>query len=362
MHLNTQDTYIIAISLALFICLTFCLIPIAKLTGLLDQPNNRKKHRHATPLIGGITLYCTTLLAVLFTPLNYLPYLSFFLGGGLLLIVGIIDDKYDISPRIRLLSQAISGYLLIFPGHLTLSSFGDLFNTGQPILFHLSAPVITIVAVIGYINAMNMLDGQDGLLGGVSFIILCWLALIAYATSQQDTYTMLLILLSALAGFLLFNYRWPWYKQAKIFMGDAGSTLIGFTCAWFAIKLNQITPPAENIYPVTFLWILAYPIFDIASTIIRRLIEKKSPFRPDRGHLHHLLEQMGLKHTASTWVLYILTFVCGAYGLLGSRYGLKESTLFYSFIGSLLVYITFVIVIYRQKQLDSSPVQTKEWQ
>ena len=146
-------------------------------------------------------------------------------------------------------------------------------------------------------------------------------------------------------GFLIFNYRWPWLKQAIVFMGDAGSTLLGFICVWFSIFLSQSNHITQTIRPVAFFWIMAFPLCDIAGAMTRRLLNKKSPIRPDRGHLHHIIHRLGVDIELSTPILYLFSFVCGAYGVLGELLGLSEFFLFNSFIVLLFFYIAFVTMI-----------------
>ena len=145
-------------------------------------------------------------------------------------------------------------------------------------------------------------------------------------------------------GFLVFNFRIPGRKQAIIFMGDAGSTILGYIMVWFSLFLSQTTHTVSHVRFVAFLWIIALPLFDFFSAVIRRLLSKKTPLRSDRGHLHHVILRLGLHVSLSTPLLYIFAIVCGAVGVVGELNGISESILFLLFITICIVYFIFVTV------------------
>lgn len=334
------------LSLIISILMVKTLIPIATRIGLVDHPNERKQHNSSTPLVGGIAILIAIVVSLFFLKFSLYPYRSLFLGAAILVIVGVLDDLKDISPKVRLVVQLLAGFSIVYPGGILLQSFGDIFGLGYNLKLHsLDSCVLTVFATVGMINAMNMLDGQDGLLGGVSLIQIGWLAALCFLSRLYQPFYVLLIICGALMGFLIFNYRWPWLKQAIVFMGDAGSTLLGFICAWFAIFLSQSIHLTHAIRPVAFVWIMAFPLCDITGAMIRRILNKKSPIRPDRGHLHHIIQRLGFNVELSTPMLYLFSFLCGAYGVVGELLGLSDFILFMSFVVLLFFYIVFVTMI-----------------
>jgi UDP-GlcNAc:undecaprenyl-phosphate/decaprenyl-phosphate GlcNAc-1-phosphate transferase len=343
--------FLVVLPLIISIVMINTLIPIAKRIGLVDHPNDRKHHRNSIPLVGGVAILIAIAISILFLNVSLLPYRSLFIGSGILVIVGVLDDMQDISPKVRLLMQFLAATSLLYPGNLVLHSLGDIFTTGDNI--HINsflAIIVTLLAVIGMINAMNMLDGQDGLLGGIALIQLGWLAVLSYFAHALESLSLLLITCGALLGFLFFNYRSPWLKQAVVFMGDAGSTLMGFICAWFAIYLSQTVHTSPVVRPVVFLWVLALPLCDIIGAMIRRVLNKQSPIRPDRGHLHHVIERLGVRVELSTPLLYAFSFCCGGFGFLGELLGLHDDFLLAGFVILVIFYVLFVVAV--NKVLD----------
>jgi UDP-GlcNAc:undecaprenyl-phosphate GlcNAc-1-phosphate transferase len=175
-----------------------------------------------------------------------------------------------------------------------------------------------------------MLDGVDGLVGTVA---LCQLALILFLSYQSgillDT-QVIWILIAAILGYLWFNFPLPGRKHAKVFMGDAGSMFLGFALVWFSIYLSQ--PPHRVASPTTFLWILIVPLFDITGVICRRLLHKKSPIRPDREHIHHLLEALGFSKFWTVIFLGLITLIFGGLAIAAYHYKINAGIVFLVFL------------------------------
>lgn len=323
-----------------FICL---LRPIAFKLKLVDEPNHRKLHANATPLIGGIAIFLAFMLVVLMLPISLLPYRTLLLGMSILIIVGILDDFYDISPKLRLLIQIFCAALIVFPGHMVLGHWGYIFSASKPFMLPFPiAAIFTILFVVGFLNATNMLDGQDGLVGGICIVELLGFVYICYKLAIAHALAMQLVMIGCLLGFLIFNFRGFGRKQAAVFLGDNGSTLLGYFIAWFAVYLSQDSMNADQFPPVLFLWILAYPVFDMIGSIIRRLIYKQSPLRPDRGHFHHLLHRIGIRVEFSSPILYLFSIVLSMAGFLLLQYGVSQQV---SFIIYITVMIAFAVLL-----------------
>jgi UDP-GlcNAc:undecaprenyl-phosphate GlcNAc-1-phosphate transferase len=219
------------------------------------------------------------------------------------------------------------------PHHL-----GDLFGLGEVELGGWAVP-FTLFGAVGVINAFNMLDGLDGLAGGVALVAVGWLivlCLTAPTLLQQGDISALLALVAAVAGFLAFNLRHPWQARARVFMGDAGSTMLGFVLSWFMVHLSQGDRAA--MAPMTAVWILALPLMDTIAVMFRRIRAGRSPFAADRQHLHHLLLGYGLSEGQVTIWLLGGAFVTGGLGVLANELDVPDYWQFYIFAAVFLLY------------------------
>lgn len=269
---------------------------------LVDLPDhNRKVHVDAKPLVGGLGIVAgvmTTML--LFFPV--VKYISLMFSILLILGIGVLDDRFDISFKFRFLAQiAATAITMNYFKGMHLHSFGNLLGLGQIDTGVLVVP-ITIFCVLGVINAINMIDGLDGLAGTISLVAFGGFAFLAWMNDMPSFTLLGLTFAGALAAFLKYN----WYPS-KLFMGDAGSMTLGFVLAFFAIQLTQ--KPGGNVAPVAALLILAIPVTDTLVVMTRRMMQKKSPFSPDKTHMHHVLHQMGLGHSSVVIIMGSLTMI-----------------------------------------------------
>lgn len=315
---------------------TFVLTPLTNRLGLVDTPNHRKVHDGKIPLVGGIAMFATTALAALF----FVPSSSemgFLLAAcALLTMTGSIDDRYDIHYQTRLGVQAVSTCLLIWGANTTLTSFGDLFGFGSIQLGWLSIPV-TILAGIGMINAFNMIDGIDGLSGGLSLITAAALYFLIGDKIADGASDILLLMIGALAAYLIMNLHIFPKWTPKIFMGDAGSMVLGFIITAFLIRYSQGTK--QIMMPVTALWLVAVPLMDIFVTCIRRVKHKKSPFHPDKTHVHHIFMRAGFSKTTTLLLILVFHGIAVSIGILIEV--LLKSPLI-SFIGFVLLFFAYL--------------------
>jgi UDP-GlcNAc:undecaprenyl-phosphate GlcNAc-1-phosphate transferase len=306
----------------------------------VDHPCTRKRHGHPTPLVGGVGMFLAFCIGVLLLPVrpDDLPVL---LGGmTLLMLVGLYDDIHHLRPVIRFLIQGSAVLLMAFVGHLSIGELGNLFGFGGIHLDWLSLP-FTIIGVIGVINAMNMIDGLDGLAGGTALIAVFWLLVFLLGAPLVDhgNVGVLLVLAMAIVGFLVHNIRHPWRARATVFMGDAGSTMLGFVLGWFLVDLSQGQRAVMD--PITAVWILAIPLMDTVSVMVRRVLAGQSPCAADRRHLHHLLLDSGLSHGRVVAVMLGLTFVLGGLGVLADALDIPSPVRFYAFFGLSCLYLFF---------------------
>jgi UDP-GlcNAc:undecaprenyl-phosphate/decaprenyl-phosphate GlcNAc-1-phosphate transferase len=211
------------------------------------------------------------------------------------------------------------------------------------------ALLFTLFGVIGVINAFNMIDGLDGLAGGTALIATGWLVVVCLSapTNHPDDLGALLVLAAVLAGFLVFNLRGPWRSRASVFMGDAGSTMLGFVLSWFLIHLSK--GDQAVMAPITAVWILALPLLDTLTVMTRRIIAGQNPFAADRQHVHHLLLGRGLTDAQVTATLLVLTFVTGGLGVLAHWLAVPHCLQFYAFGAAFLLHFRLTTAVLRRQ-------------
>jgi UDP-GlcNAc:undecaprenyl-phosphate GlcNAc-1-phosphate transferase len=349
MHYGTS--FIIAFSITAI--LLFELKPLALRIGLVDQPNNeRKHHKGKIPMIGGIAMFCGFMLALLTLDQPLTGLRTLIGGASILIIVGVLDDFHDLSAKIRFIAQIFVGLLMSINGEVILNDLGAIgLNTVPVELGYFLALPLTILAVIMAINAVNMVDGIDGLAGGLSLITISALSFISWKAGLEQMFSILVLLIATVLAFLRFNLRYLGQLRAKVFMGDAGSMFLGFVIVWFLISLSQGEQRAMP--PVTVLWIFALPLLDTGTITIRRLLKGKSPFAADREHLHHLLLDTGLTVTKTLLIILGLAICFALIGLLGLYLGVQENIMFWAFIGIFTIYFFISQHYLAQKKLSN---------
>ncbi len=307
--------------------------PLAVRLGLVDRPGGRKHHKGNIPLIGGIGMFFGLAFSLLTLNISLSNYRCFIAGCALLVITGVLDDFRELTPRARLIIQFIVALLMVTWGNNVLSQIGNLFSFGIISLHYFAWPV-TILAVLAVINAVNMTDGTDGLAGTISWIELVYLAWLAHHTSQFTDLHIIYVVLAALTAFLFFNF--PLFQKAKIFMGDSGSMMLGFVLVWFSVGLSQDFLGAS---PVTFLWILAVPLWDISSVVINRVLKGYSPLKADRAHLHHILLEKNFSPLQVTLIIGGFSALMGFIGMMGEIYAIPEWIMFGWFLLIFMLYV-----------------------
>lgn len=328
---------VIALIASLF-CI-WLLRPLAMRLGLVDRPSERKLHKQEVPLTGGIAMFFGFCFALLSLHQSLYPYRGMLAGSSILVLIGVVDDFRDLGSKLRLCGQLLAALLLVIWGSVVLHNWGDLFFLGA-IKSGLWAIPITAFVVIANINAMNMVDGQDGLAGGVALGQALLLLLLSTQLHRYVDQQLLTILIVLLVVFLAFNMRFPWRKRASVFMGDAGSTFIAFLLAWFAIDLSQQN--VGLIKPITVLWIMSFPIYDLINVTGHRIRQRKPLLVASRDHFHHVLHVAGLNASLSTILLCTLSLVLGVVGLLLNYVGVPEGLQFMLWVAGLIFYIYIV--------------------
>ena len=316
------------------------LAPRAERYGLVDCPaGGRKDHAGSTPTVGGLAivfgLAATALLAQFATQVHA----AFWAGLLLIALTGTLDDLVDLQPAIKFAVQIVAALLMIYWGGLILLSLGELLSD-KPLMLGRFAVPLTVFAVIGVVNAINLSDGADGLGGGLAFISVFWISVMGAASAHAGTLTLSLALLGCIAAFLAFNLRTPWRSRAAIFLGDAGSLSLGYALAWLTINAAQ--PQAQLFPPVIAIWLVAIPISDTIVCMSRRLLKGKNPFHADRTHLHHILIDLGMPVGRAVAFIHAIAFVLAAAGTAGWALGIKEHHMFYTAMAVFALYIVLV--------------------
>lgn len=304
--------------------------------GFVDEPGGRKDHADAVPPIGGLVIFSVYMIATLVSAPDFSLALSsfwpLFVALAVLLVVGAVDDYAHMNPWVKFTAQFAAAFLIVLPGGAQLTHLGNLFGFGNFNLGFMTIP-FSVIATVLLINAINLMDGLDGLAAGKSFVVFLWLAIAAVVAGQWGALLPLLPLMGALAAFLFYNMRHPLRGHASVFLGDAGSMALGLIIAWFAIGLAQDPDPV--LVPISAAWILALPIMDTCAQFYRRARAGRHPFSPDRGHFHHHFVHAGVPVGRSTTMILLLAFALGAIGYVGIWIGVPPWILTITWIGLL---------------------------
>lgn len=317
--------------------------PIAVSIDLVDKPGGRKQHDGAIPLIGGLAMFAGIFLAgYLF--LDQSPFIRIFmLGSAMIVFMGAMDDRYDISARFRLVAQFLIASLFVYGLQLNVGSFGNLLGLGDIHLGWLGYP-FSLLAIIAVINAINMLDGIDGLVGGLGLTSFFGLSLLFFDGGNINFAFLCFILIGALMAFLLFNvWGKPSHKRLKkVFMGDAGSMFVGLALS--VLLLNGANSEIAAFTPVTALWFVLLPMTDMVTLMYRRIKRGKSPLAPDRTHIHHILMRAGF---SSRQTLYIMLFVQLVLVSIGTVFNFMPDAEAISFSSCLLFVLAYQLLMKR---------------
>ena len=318
--------------------------------GLLAHPGPRKNHEGAVPAVGGLAMgaaflaaYAVTGLAASLSPL-LAAALAITLAGG------VLDDRRELRSLPKFGFQIAAATLLAASGDALLTHLGHLVS---PQLFTLGrwAIPLTVFALVGVMNAINMADGVDGLAGALTLAACINFGAAVSLAGDGPEFGAICIAAGATLGFLLFNARSPLRRRATVFMGDSGSLLLGLLLGWFAVRLAMAERPA--LAPITAVWILALPIGDTVTLLVRRALRGRSPFRADRQHLHHILLELGLSPGRTVAALVFISFALGAASLAAAALKVPEYVMFYLYLAGLVTYGIAADVLCRRLNLNS---------
>lgn len=315
------------------LALVYLLRGLAHRIGLVDHPGGRKAHACPTPTLGGLAMFVAVFLA-LYLRSAFPENIKLLIDcSALLVALGTLDDKFNLPVGLRLIAQVFLTLVVIVGAGGMISHLGSIFGVGD-IQLGLFAVPFSVVALVGGINAMNMIDGADGMAGKMALITIIGAGLILYMSGNYEDLPFAFAIVGALIGFLVFNSR-IFMRRAWIFMGDAGSMWLGLVLGWFMV---QVTYGKNGAEPAIVLWLFGIPLIDTLCVIIRRLKRRVSPFSADRTHIHHVFEHNGLSVRSAVLLLTLIQTVLVGIGVFFYMTQAPADLIFGSFVTLMVVY------------------------
>jgi len=321
--------YLASIILSMF--LTIVLIPIFKKLAIrlniMDIPNKRKLHLNPIPKTGGLAMAFGIFAPVILWGPESELLTAILMGASVVFLFGTIDDLKGINYQVKLSGQLIAALIVVFYGGIKIKIIGTFCGYDLILSDWYSIP-LTIFVIVGVINAFNLSDGLDGLAGGISLLSFICIGYLAYQADQIIICFLAVAITGSIIGFLRYNTH-----PAILFMGDAGSQIIGFFAITLVLSLTQAHNPLCRLLPLI---LMGYPVLDTLTVFVKRISKGNSPFIADKGHFHHKFIYLGLSHNEAVLLIYILQA-----GLISLGYVFR----FYSEVFILMLYLAFAGVI-----------------
>ena len=328
------------------------LVPIFKKVafhiGALDYPNQRRLNKVAMPTIGGVAVFLSFLLGVMLYLKPSSEMNAILISSFIILLTGFIDDIKPIPAKYQFIGQLLAVFALVFYGHMTIDVL-----TIPNITINLTTPwnqIVTILFMLGIINAIDLSDGMDGLSSGISiiyFITIIIIANIIGTLGNIDT-SIAILMIGSLLGFLVYNF-----PPAKLYIGDSGSNFMGLMVATTAIYGYKLATFTSLIIPLA---ILATPIIDVLFSILRRSLKKENPFTtPDKEHLHHQLLKLKFSTKTSLMIIYFINLCFSAVSILYVLNHVKAALVLYTLLMILFLFIvlkTDIVFPHRKDKKD----------
>ena len=300
-------------------------VRIAKAKGLVVRPNKRMSHTGEVPNIGGLNICFSFILTYLLFEYDQLSQSQFFLIGLFaIMAVGFIDDVLVLTPLTKLLGETLAGIALVGFADLRITHLHGIFGIEQ--IGIIPSYAISLFILIAIINAVNLIDGIDGLASGLG-ILYCLFFAVYFGLAGETSWSILgICMIGALAVFFIYNV---FGHREKIFMGDSGSLLLGYLLTAFVFRFCEINAYHEvpewlhmNAAPAVAICVLTIPIFDTIRVSLTRIKHHRSPFQPDKNHIHHLLLRTGLNHIQTTCVLLSVSVLFIGLAILGRNWNI----------------------------------------
>jgi UDP-GlcNAc:undecaprenyl-phosphate/decaprenyl-phosphate GlcNAc-1-phosphate transferase len=297
--------FIIPLAIAFFA--TPLVLKYAVRKGAVDVPNERKLHEGSKPILGGISLYVAIVVATLIFYELGAKVIALLGSLTIIVIIGVIDDLYDLRPYQKLLGQFAAAVILV---NYSVTSYRPILEFLDDILaYRIISFIVVIVWIVAITNAFNLIDGLDGLATGTAVIIGGFLIILSIVYVNYLTLGISIILVGSCLGFLPFNFQ-----PAKIFLGDTGSMLLGFTLAAVFLFNVDFTVSRTMLFGVVFLFI--YPTIDLVYAVIRRIRSGTHIFKADSNHIHHQILRKGIPVRYVVYILCLGSFLIGVAGML----------------------------------------------
>lgn len=321
------------VSLGLALGLTPLVKKFAIKVGAVDVPNARKVHTRIMPRLGGLGIFLSFVIT-LFLLLPFLPDIftvrevnfikAFLVGGTLTILLGALDDRFDLPAKLKFLAQIATACVVVFVFDIRLEFANIPFHTYGAVETWVAIP-FTILWIVGVTNAINLIDGLDGLAAGVSAIAIGTIAVMAFLMGNIVVALICLLLLGSIIGFLYFNFH-----PAKIFMGDSGALFLGFSLSLLSLLGFKQVAIVSFLTPLI---LIGVPLSDTMFAIVRRWMQKKPIFSPDKGHLHHCLRELGFSHRQTVLIIYGIAAFFGVLAIIQSSAAMYNAN-----------WVTFVVI------------------
>lgn len=332
----------VLVSFIIGLCFMPLVIDIAKKRNFVVKPNKRTSHEGIIPNIGGINIFISFFLTVFMFSYGIINQLQFIIVGVfIILIVGFVDDLIDIKASWKLFGQLVSAFFLIIVADIRLSHLHGFMGINELSLF--TSYSLSFFVFIVIINALNLIDGVDGLASGLGVLYSIFFAIYFNQTGRLDLSISAFTMVGSLTVFFIYNV---FGGNSKIFMGDSGSLLLGYMTTLFVFEfceMNAYHRVADEFFmsaaPSVSICVLAIPLFDTIRVMLTRVKKGVSPFHPDRNHIHHLLLKTGLKHRQVTFVLMGVSVMFILLGILGRSLPIGVLAFIAFTIASVLTYI-----------------------
>ncbi|QCJ44134.1 undecaprenyl/decaprenyl-phosphate alpha-N-acetylglucosaminyl 1-phosphate transferase [Bacillus sp. S3] len=310
--------------ITLFLCFisSILLTPLVKKLafkiGATDKPNQRKVHQKIMPRLGGLAIYLSFIIGMLILSPDSPYALPIIIGSIIIIITGMLDDMLELSAKVKFIAQIAAAAVVVVWGGVDVE-FINLPFGGQIQFGYFSIP-LTIIWIVGITNAINLIDGLDGLAAGVSSIALITISGMAMIMGDGFVTVIASIVLASTLGFLIYNFH-----PAKIFMGDTGALFLGYMISVLSLLGFKNVTIISFIVPII---ILGVPISDTFFAILRRIVNKKPLSAPDKSHLHHCLLRSGFTHRQTVLIIYAMAAFFGLAAIIFSQAKVLGGSLF----------------------------------
>ena len=332
------------------------IVRIAKAKGFVVRPNKRMSHTGEVPNIGGLNICFSYMLTYLLFEYNSISQSHFFLIGMFaIMAIGFIDDVLVLTPMAKLFGETLAGIALIGFADIRITHLHGLFGITE--IGIIPSYLISLFILVAIINAVNLIDGIDGLASGLG-ILYCLFFAVYFGLAGEVSWSIgSICMIGALAVFFIYNV---FGNREKIFMGDSGSLLLGYLLTAFVFRFCEINAYHEvpewlqmNAAPAVAICVLTVPIFDTIRVSLTRIKKHRSPFQPDKNHIHHLLLRTGLNHIQTTCVLLSVSLLFIILGVIGRNWNIWVLTITDFAVATALTLILWRIINKQQSEANA---------